>query len=90
MSNTDQNFPKVMGEVCHRPPKRIGIPFLLGLLIKRVLYLIGCSLGIVLSGLQWRQRWWGLGWGGNWGQSLGTGFLISSIGTEGGIWVDEW
>ena len=50
--NSGQNVPKVLVVVFHRPPDRIGISLSLGLLFWSVLYLIGCSSGIVLSGLQ--------------------------------------
>ena len=52
MSKSDKNAPKVLGVVFHRPPDQIDIPLLRVLLLGRVPYPIGCSLGIVLSVLQ--------------------------------------
>ena len=70
MSNPDQNVLKVLGVFFHRPPDRIRIPLPTEIIIRRVLYPIVCSSGIVLSDLQGMQRWQGLGWGGHWDQSL--------------------
>ena len=89
MSKPEQNVPKVLGVVCYRPPDRIGIPLPLGILLWCVLYPIRCSLGILLSALQGRKRWQGLGWGGHRDWALGTGCLRKWTRTEGGIWVDE-
>ena len=65
MSKPAQSIQKVLGVVCHCPLDRIGIPLPPGIFIRCAPYPIGCSSGIVLTGLQGRQRWWDLGWGGH-------------------------
>ena len=69
--NPDQNLSKVMGLVCHRPPDRMGISLPPGLLLQ-------CVSGIVLSILQGRQRWWGLGQVGHRDQFWGVGGDVPS------------
>ena len=52
MSKPDQSVPKVMAVVIHRPLDLTGVSLPLRHLLQCVLYPIGCSSGIVLSGLQ--------------------------------------
>ena len=62
----NQNVPKVLGVVFRLPPDIIGIPFPLEIILLRVPFSTGCSSGILLSGLQGRQWWQGMGWGSHW------------------------
>ena len=89
MSKLDQNFPKMLWIFCHRPPEQIVIPLPPGILIRHVPYPIGCSLGIILSGLQGRQRWRGLGRGGYLDQYLITGRLKKRTRMEGNGCMDD-
>ena len=88
MSKPDQSVPKVMAVVIHRPLDLTGVSLPLRHLLQCVLYPIGYSSGIVLSGLQGRQRWRGLGRGGHWDQYLGIGRLRSRTRMECRIWLD--
>ena len=85
MSNPDQDILKVLEVVFHRPPYQIVIPLPPGLILRRVLYLIGCSSRILLSDLPGRQQWRGLGWYSHWDLALGTGQLRRLTRMKGGF-----